>query len=257
MCSSLRPAHLLLLDHTLTHHLIHGGLCKGRGDQLPIAIPVGVVGDEGSVSLDVRSELVHGFLQFIHGRAFLVDGLKIHLHIIQHLQGFEHIAVPQRPFDAFKIQGYVLQRANIRQSLRHLFHHRDSHGDVKPVQQMLSRRTEIELQVTDRVATIGEERDRLVHLQSLCLEHLEKASSGFPIISMDGRGRVFDNIFIERLWRSLKYEDAYLKDYQTVMELNAGLDDYFRFYNHERPHQSLENKTPAMVYHGYEYQKTA
>jgi putative transposase len=76
-------------------------------------------------------------------------------------------------------------------------------------------------------------------------------------ISMDGRGRVFDNIFIERLWRSLKYEDVYLKDYQTVMELNAGLDDYFRFYNYERPHQSLENKTPAMVYHGYEYQKTA
>jgi putative transposase len=76
-------------------------------------------------------------------------------------------------------------------------------------------------------------------------------------ISMDGRGRVFDNIFIERLWRSLKYEDVYLKDYQTVMELNAGLDDYFRFYNHERPHQSLENKTPAMVYHGYEYKKTA
>jgi len=76
-------------------------------------------------------------------------------------------------------------------------------------------------------------------------------------ISMDGRGRVFDNIFIERLWRSLKYEDIYLKDYQTVMELSAGLDSYFRFYNHERPHQSLDDRTPAMVYYGYEYQRTA
>ncbi len=76
-------------------------------------------------------------------------------------------------------------------------------------------------------------------------------------ISMDGRGRVFDNILIERLWRSLKYQDIYIKDYQTIMELSAGLDNYFRFYNYERPHQSLENKTPAMVYYGYEYQKTA
>jgi len=76
-------------------------------------------------------------------------------------------------------------------------------------------------------------------------------------ISMDGRGRVFDNIFIERLWRSLKYEDIYIWDYQTVLELSAGLDRYFRFYNHERPHQALEDQTPAMVYHSYKYRKTA
>lgn len=76
-------------------------------------------------------------------------------------------------------------------------------------------------------------------------------------ISMDGRGRVFDNIFIERLWRSLKYEDVYLKDYQSVVEISAGLDSYFRFYNDERPHQSLKDKTPAMVYHGCKYQRTA
>jgi putative transposase len=76
-------------------------------------------------------------------------------------------------------------------------------------------------------------------------------------ISMDGRGRVFDNIMIERLWRTLKYQDIYIRDYQTVMDLNAGLDTYFQFYNNERPHQSLEDKTPAMVYFGYEYQRTA
>lgn len=76
-------------------------------------------------------------------------------------------------------------------------------------------------------------------------------------ISMDGRGRVFDNILIERLWRSLKYQDIYIKEYNTVMDLNAGLDAYFHFYNYERPHQSLDNKTPAMVYYNIEYQRTA
>jgi len=67
-------------------------------------------------------------------------------------------------------------------------------------------------------------------------------------ISMDGRGRVFDNIFIERLWRSVKYEDIYLKDYASVPELGTGLDDYFQFYNHDRPHQSLDYRTPAEVH---------
>jgi len=76
-------------------------------------------------------------------------------------------------------------------------------------------------------------------------------------ISMDGRGRVFDNIFIERLWRSLKYEDIYIRDYQRVLELCDGIDRYFRFYNHQRPHQALKDKTPAMVYHGFQYRKTA
>jgi putative transposase len=69
-------------------------------------------------------------------------------------------------------------------------------------------------------------------------------------ISMDGRGRVFDNIFVERLWRTLKYEDIYLKDYQSVVELLQGLADYFELYNHERPHQGLGYQTPAAVYQG-------
>ena len=65
-------------------------------------------------------------------------------------------------------------------------------------------------------------------------------------ISMDGRGRVFDNIFVERLWRTLKYEDIYLRDYGSVGELDAGLVRYFRFYNEERPHQSLGYRTPPI-----------
>jgi putative transposase len=69
-------------------------------------------------------------------------------------------------------------------------------------------------------------------------------------ISMDGRGRALDNIFIERLWRSVKYEDIYIKDYQSVRELEAGLDRYFRLYNYGRPHQSLAYATPAEVYFG-------
>jgi putative transposase len=67
-------------------------------------------------------------------------------------------------------------------------------------------------------------------------------------ISMDGRGRCMDNIFIERLWRSLKYEEVYLKDYRSVAEARAGIDGYFQFYNHQRLHQSLEYRTPASVY---------
>jgi putative transposase len=67
-------------------------------------------------------------------------------------------------------------------------------------------------------------------------------------ISMDGRGRCMDNIFVERLWRSLKYEEVYLKDYTSVAEARAGIQRYFRFYNHERPHQSLNYRTPAAIY---------
>jgi putative transposase len=67
-------------------------------------------------------------------------------------------------------------------------------------------------------------------------------------ISMDGRGRVFDNIFIERLWRSVKYEEVYLKEYQDVLSCIAGLRAYFRFYNNERPHQALGYRTPKEVY---------
>lgn len=69
-------------------------------------------------------------------------------------------------------------------------------------------------------------------------------------VSMDGRGRVLDNIFIERLWRSVKYEDIYLKDYSTGHELKKGLHGYFGFYNHERVHQNLDYLTPAEVYYG-------
>lgn len=67
-------------------------------------------------------------------------------------------------------------------------------------------------------------------------------------ISMDGRGRAFDNIFIERLWRSVKYEHIYLYDYETVPALAAGLGGYFQLYNYERPHQSLNYQTPADVH---------
>jgi putative transposase len=67
-------------------------------------------------------------------------------------------------------------------------------------------------------------------------------------ISMDGRGRALDNVFVERLWRTVKYENVYLMDYASVPELEAGLRTYFHFYNHERLHQSLGYHTPASVY---------
>jgi putative transposase len=67
-------------------------------------------------------------------------------------------------------------------------------------------------------------------------------------ISMDGRGRVMDNIFIERLWRSVKYEEVYVRDYEDGIVARRRLSQYFRFYNTERPHQSLGNRTPADLY---------
>jgi len=67
-------------------------------------------------------------------------------------------------------------------------------------------------------------------------------------ISMDGRGRAFDNIFVERLWRNVKHEDVYLNGYRTMGELTIGLTQYMSFYNTERPHQALGYKTPSAVY---------
>jgi len=69
-------------------------------------------------------------------------------------------------------------------------------------------------------------------------------------ISMDGRGRALDNVFVERLWRTVKYEHIYLVDYATVPVLEDGLQAYFHFYNHERLHQSLAYRTPAEVHFG-------
>jgi putative transposase len=78
-------------------------------------------------------------------------------------------------------------------------------------------------------------------------KRLEK--SGITI-SMDGRGRAMDNIFVERLWRSVKYEEVYLHDYEQVGEAVKSLGEYFLFYNQERPHQALGYQTPAAMYFG-------
>ena len=75
-----------------------------------------------------------------------------------------------------------------------------------------------------------------------------RLSVGGIRISMDGRGRCFDNIFVERLWRTVKYEDVYLKDYADLNQTHQGLAAYFRFYNHQRPHQALDDRTPVEVY---------
>ena len=69
-------------------------------------------------------------------------------------------------------------------------------------------------------------------------------------ISMDGKGRCMDNIFIERLWRSLKYEEVYLKAYDSVAEARQGIDQWMRFYNMNRRHQGLKDQTPDSVYFG-------
>ncbi len=76
-------------------------------------------------------------------------------------------------------------------------------------------------------------------------------------ISMDGKGRWMDNVFIERLWKSVKYEDIYLKAYGSMAEVKKGLAAYFQFYNERRWHQNFDRKTPAMVYFNTQPQRQA
>jgi putative transposase len=83
-------------------------------------------------------------------------------------------------------------------------------------------------------------------------QYLERLLVAQVQISMDGKGRALDNIFTERLWRTVKYEDIYLRDYDSPKATRLGLSRYFAFYNHERPHQSLGYRTPAQVYFGEE-----
>jgi putative transposase len=85
-------------------------------------------------------------------------------------------------------------------------------------------------------------------VQFTSLEFTGRLETAGIAISMDGRGRALDNIFVERLWRSVKYEDVYIKDYGSVVELETGLTEYFQLYNYHRPHQSLNYQTPAWVH---------
>jgi len=79
-------------------------------------------------------------------------------------------------------------------------------------------------------------------------EYVAAVAASGAAVSWDGRGRVYDNIFVERLWRTVKYEEIYLREYADGWALRAGLEKYFRFYNEERPHQALGYQTPAEVY---------
>jgi putative transposase len=81
-------------------------------------------------------------------------------------------------------------------------------------------------------------------------QYIDRLKAAGSRISMDGKGRAIDNILTERFWRSVKYEEVYLKDYANPREAHYGLSAYHHFYNHERPHQSLDDATPAEIYFG-------
>jgi putative transposase len=87
-------------------------------------------------------------------------------------------------------------------------------------------------------------------VQFTCREFTGYLESNGVRVSMDGQGRALDNVFVERLWRSVKYEEIYPKGYETLKEVRRGLTSYFKFYNEKRPHQGLGNRTPAEVYYG-------
>jgi putative transposase len=90
---------------------------------------------------------------------------------------------------------------------------------------------------------IGRLKMELVHGRSV---H-RAVGVGWVAVSMDGRGRALDNVFVERLWRAVKYENIYIRGYKEVSELRRGLSPYFGFYNHARLHQALAYRTPASV----------
>jgi len=85
-------------------------------------------------------------------------------------------------------------------------------------------------------------------VQFSCAEFLQVLEGQQIRVSMDGRGRALDNVFVERLWRSLKYEEVYLREYESVIEAVEGIGGWFQFYNHDRPHQGLGDRTPAEAY---------
>jgi putative transposase len=80
-------------------------------------------------------------------------------------------------------------------------------------------------------------------------QYIQRLLAADVQISMDGKGRALDNIFTERLWRTIKYEEVYLREYITPKDAFRGLANYLHFYNHQRLHQSLDYRTPAEVYH--------
>ena len=92
--------------------------------------------------------------------------------------------------------------------------------------------------------------------QFTCKEFTQKLENRDIKISMDGKGRALDNIFVERLWRSLKYEEVYCHAYENMTEAYQGITRYFEFYNNRRPHQSLAYQTPKEI-HFYQHKKPA
>jgi putative transposase len=108
------------------------------------------------------------------------------------------------------------------------------------------------LQALDRALARGSDKPQVFNsdqgVQFTSLDFTGRLAAHDIRISMDGRGRALDNIFVERLWRSVKQEDVYIRDYQSAGDTVDGLERYFDFYNHRRLHQSLSYRTPAQVY---------
>jgi integrase-like protein len=141
------------------------------------------------------------------------------------------------------VQNEVVHRADEAQRLRHLQY-------VLVWEISIPLDTSFCLEALDRALCVATpeifNNDQGVQFTSN--EFTSQLKAAHIRISWDGRGWALDNIFVERLWRSVKYEEVYIKDYQSVPDAVRNLRDYFTFYNHERLHQSLDYQTPAQVY---------
>ena len=118
----------------------------------------------------------------------------------------------------------------------HLSNSLDRAGSIKPLENALKKGSPVIINSDQGV-------------QYTSAAWLKKLEENKILISMDGKGRFADNILIERFWRSIKYEDIYLNHYDSMVAAQAGIENYFNYYNNERPHQALGYKTPQNIYY--------
>ena len=165
MCGTFRPLHLLFLTEAHTDDLIDGRFHKAGADAFPVTVALAIVRNETLIILDIGLELLNGFEQFS-------SRIQFHLDRLHDLQRLVDVAVPQKPFEAFEFPHHrVTQRVVlllipnlVRQAFDRLLEHRQTHGYMEPISQMLGLRAHIQLEVPHGVASVREKGELLIQL---------------------------------------------------------------------------------------------